>query len=366
MNTNSMSQVANESSRLGPWLSISTVTALILSSAFPLATSATENYYSNLNTLYPQGCATNYQISDQLPSKGSDITSGLIRLKEAAAITQIHDVNIRVYRRGCTEPGRSILMFEMTVVDDMDDVSESVLAPMFQADRFGSIHGLRGTREPNSWVASDDSRWVAEGETLTMFLDGISIYDPDYDASKVLSIDEYNGDWELKILDPRDQRGYMVDIPEYRDQHMLSELPLSGRLSGNWVVNGVADQGFVLAFQELAGEVRPFVFLSWYTYDKDGRTLWLTGGNAFDIGDSQVEIPIEYVTGGEFMGSKTAERAVIGTAVLKAVSCDNIRLEYDLSSMGLGTGIRRLERSFSLETQGYACRDNEARLEALE
>jgi hypothetical protein len=365
MNTNSMGQVANESSRLGFWLFITTVTALFLSSIFPVTTSATENFYSNPTTLYPPACATNYQISDQLPWKGSDITSGLIHLQEAADKTQIHDVNIRVYRRGCSEPGRSILMFEMSVVDDMDGVSESVLCPVFQADRFGSIHGLRGTKEPNSWVASDDSRWVAEGETLTMFLDGISIYDADYDESQALSIDEYNGDWELKILDPRDQTGYRVDIPEYRDQHMLSELPLSGRLSGTWVVSGVRDQGFVIAFQELASEVQPFVFLSWYTYDQDGRMLWLTGGKSFEIGDSRVEIPIDYVTDGEFMGSKIAERAVKGTAVLTAVSCNNIRLEYDLSAIGLGTGTRRLERFSSVETQGYACRDAEARLEAL-
>lgn len=343
-----------------------TVSILILSTTVPATTRATENFYSNLTALYPPACATNYQISDQLPSKGADITAGLIRLQEAVDKTQLHDVNMRVYRVGCAEPDRSILMFEMTVVDDMDGVNEAVLCPMFQADRFGAIHTLRGTAEPNSWVASDDSKLVAEGQTVTLFLDGASIYDSQYDESQVLSVEEYNGDWELKIMDPRDQTGYRVDIPEYRNQHMLSELPLSGRLSGNWVVAGVPDQGFVIAFQELANQVRPFVFLSWYTYDQDGSMLWLTGGESFDIGDSQVEIPLVYVTNGDFMGPGPADRSMQGNVILTAVNCNNIRLEYDLTAIGLGTGTRRLERIFSLETQGYACRDAQARIEAIE
>jgi len=348
------------------WIITIQAVALFLLSVFPTITSATENYYSNPTTLYPPACATNYQITDQLPSKGSDITNGLIFLQEAADRTQVHEVNMRVYRLGCAETGRSILMFEMTVVDDLDGNDEAVLCPMFQADRFGSIHALRGTSEPNSWVAADHSQWVAEGETVTLFLDGMSIYDPGYDEDQVLSIEEYNGDWELLILDARDLTGYRVDIPEYRNQHMLSGMPLSGRLSGNWVVKGVPDQGFVIAFQELAKEARPFVFLSWYTYDQDGSMLWLTGGKSFAIGDQQVEIPIDYVTGGEFLGSKPAERSIKGAVVLTAVSCNDMRLEYDLTAIGLGAGYRRLERIFSLETQGYACRDFQARIETME
>lgn len=94
--------------------------------------------------------------------------------------------------------------------------------------------------------------------------------------------------------------------------------------------------------------------------------LWLTGGESFDIGDSQVEIPLVYVTNGDFMGPGPADRSMQGNVILTAVNCNNIRLEYDLTAIGLGTGTRRLERIFSLETQGYACRDAQARIEAIE
>jgi len=342
------------------------VGAFVGISIFPATALATENYLNNPTTPYPPGCATNYQIADQFPGKEADINSGTVLMKEAADPSVLHDVDVRIWRRGCTEPDRSLLMFEMSVIDNNDGSIQYVPVPIFIADRFGSKHELRGVSEPNSWQASSQSQWVQEGQSISLFLDVMSIYDDSFEDSLVLTAEEYNGDFNLEILDARDDSGFTIDIPEYRNQHQAGELALNGRLSGTWVVPGIPDQGFVLAFEELVQEPSPHVFLSWYTFDQDGNTLWLTGNSRFDIGDTQVEIPIVLVQNGQFMGNQAADRSPAGSVTLKAYACNNLALVFDLTNIGLGEGAYGLRRLFSLETQGYTCRDVQARLDALD
>ena len=152
-----------------------------------------------------------------------------------------------------------------------------------------------------------------------------------------------------------------------------SRLPLSGRLSGNWVVEGASDQGFVIAISELVPDAAVpapedlldsplLMFLSWYTYDANGDLLWLTGAAQFAMGDTEVTIPIEDVSNGEFLGGKTADRSVVGSVTITGNNCNDLSFQYDLGDIGLGSGTKHLERLFSLETAGYVCRDLEARM----
>jgi hypothetical protein len=94
----------------------------------------------------------------------------------------------------------------------------------------------------------------------------------------------------------------------------------------------------------------------------DGNLLWLTG--AFEIGDTQITIEIELVTNGEFLGTKVADREVVGSVSITANDCNDLSFNYELNDIGLGSGNERLERLFSLETAGYVCRDLDARIEA--
>ncbi len=66
------------------------------------------------------------------------------------------------------------------------------------------------------------------------------------------------------------------------------------------------------------------MFLSWYTYDANGDKLWLTGSSQFAMGDTEVTIPIEKVTHGEFMGSKTADRSVVGSVTITGNNCNDL------------------------------------------
>ena len=77
-----------------------------------------------------------------------------------------------------------------------------------------------------------------------------------------------------------------------------------------------------------------------------------------------MSIPVERVSGGEFRGGKPAARETVGNVTLTAKSCDDLEFSFDYSTLGLGSGTRRLQRPFSLETTGYECRDYAARVAA--
>jgi len=184
---------------------------------------------------------------------------------------------------------------------------------------------------------------------------------------------EYNDRITLELNWTDSSPGYFIDVPATAD--MLSPLtfmPLSGRLSGNWVTEGAEDQGIILSISEMPEEfpfwlpAKPFLmFLSWYTYDELGDPLWLTGAARFAVDTTELTLPIELVTHGEFLGEVTADRDVVGTVTLTGNSCNDLGFEYNLTSLGLGSGNKHLQRLFSLETAGYTCRDLEARIEEI-
>jgi len=106
------------------------------------------------------------------------------------------------------------------------------------------------------------------------------------------------------------------------------------------------------------------IFLTKYTFDARGNMLWLTGTAEFEPGASQVTIPVEKVSNGEFRGSQRADREIVGSVTITSNNCNHLGFEFDYSGLGLGQGVRRLQRIFSLETAGYDCRDYEARVAA--
>ncbi len=184
-----------------------------------------------------------------------------------------------------------------------------------------------------------------------------------------ISADQYNGAFRLVVEDTGGTGNvYEYDLPANNPDLKPKRKLLNGRMSGTWVVEGAADQGFQLSIQELwtNESPQPHAFLSWYTFDKDGNALWLTGAGTFGVmGDSGVYLQMELVTNGEFMDSKKAERRRLSDASLFVENCNRLRFSYDLEELGLGKNIVYLKRLYSLETAGYACRDIQSRLDTL-
>jgi hypothetical protein len=319
---------------------------------------AQENYVTNIETLYPPGCATNAQFdNDDVQGEIELIQDGTVLLVNP--VTQgLSTVLVAVYRQGCAEENRAIIRIDMEVLN-----GGATLVPVVRAVIDDDAFVMRLTSDPNSFMEVNAGSLLFTRERRTFYLDGPSLTDRaviiDSDIP-LMTPEQYNGDFRLDIFDILDSTQFSVPVPAYENNLHSAAMPFNGRLSGNWVVAGVPDQGFVIAFEELPDGTN-FVFVSWYTFDSEGNLLWLTAGDTYEIGDSSIDLPIELVTNGEFLGSSSADRTVVGTATLAGVDCNNLQFTFDLSQLGLGSGTVRLQRLFSLETAGYACRDQKER-----
>ncbi len=353
------------SHRTGTVMPASLLAALLLLLSNP-AQALYENYLSNYTTPIPPACVTNIPVLDSFNFSGSEIISEQVVTWINTEFVE-QDLEITVWQMGCPEPGRRILLVTLELLDDADGFADIALLPW----AWGRIAGdptryrFRLNVEPNTNQAMDDvTGFLYEGVQVTFIMDTYAPLAEDFDFDKIMLASQYNGAFELELEDPE---GYLstAQVPRYKGNLAAADMTLTGRLSGNWVTPSAADQGFVLAFEELADSSEGLFFLSWYTYDQNGDLLWLTGANTYELQAAEVSFDIELVTNGQFLGSKTANRQVVGTGTLSAFDCNDLELSFDLSALGLGSGTIPLRRLFSLEIQGYACGDNATRIEHI-
>jgi hypothetical protein len=323
---------------------------------------ANKNYASNIYSPIPPGCATNWQVwSAYNPSDTQTIFEGTYPASETAGGTS-HNMKIKVWRKGCPENDRSVIMLDISPQDDNDEVNECLITPLIDGKLpNGDIKHMRGTAEPDTYSQFESLSVICEGEASTWFIDTITPYDDRFAPEKVMTPEDYNSEWTF-VLDDALTGRWQLSVPAYNGELAVSRMALTGRLSGTWVVPGVTDQGFVLAFQELTDTTQGVLFLSWYTYDSNGKLLWLTGAGFYSWGNTEVLMDIELVENGTFMGAEQADRSVIGTAKVVALNCSNLELTYDLNQLGLGAATKGLVRVFSIETQGYQCADLQTRI----
>lgn len=318
---------------------------------------AQENFSSHPAAVYPPGCATLTAVADAIdPGDSEPVADGEILLLDPED-QQPSAVSVVVYRQGCAEPGRAVIKVAFEVVS-----GGKAPVPLVEAQIGAQIYPLRLAADPNSFEETNAWRMMFSGQLYEFFLEGPSwsdLQNPDV-SLPVISPEQYNGAFGLRFVDVVDFSESTAQLPAYDGSLQADAIALNGRLSGTWVVADVPDQGFLLAFEELA-DGENFLFLSWYTYGADGELLWLTGGDRYEIGASEIALNLDLVTNGEFLGPKTADRAMAGTASLAAVDCNKLQFSYDLTSLELGSGTVTLKRLFSLETAGYACRDRAAR-----
>ena len=351
---------------------------------------ADSNFFSNPHLPYPPACVP------QMPAgpagapmvQGVKFHEGEIDLFDLRSGDWV-PVLIAAYRGPCSEPNRSLIWLEFRLMGDYDERAVELELPNVVAEpRQYHFYGMNLVAEPNGWGA-----WGSVDREHT------------YLVSEPISLEDYFGDtsperrW-LFLLDNRPDRS--ADTPGWRSlspsdynaafrlwlnfrnievpatasllPQSAAPLPLSGRHSGTWVIEGAANQGFQLSISEQVGrrtdhgpgipDLPLVVFFSQYTFDVESRPLWLVGNAEFEPGATQVGIPVFRVSDGQFRGSKPARREAAGSVILVSRSCNDLGFEYDYTALELGAGSRRMQRLYSLETAGYDCRDYEARVAA--
>jgi len=365
---------------------------------------ANSNFVTNPYLPYPPSCA-------RMPSNTATAATELGAVLVHEAVIQLPDLNtfeqvdfvLRAYRSPCHEAGRSLFWLQYSLTAEQANKDIRVRLPSAVAYipyDFGWTTYLIHASEPNSWgtrgeidrqlllskphgsqESYDLYDYFKLGRSWWFLMDVETPLLPVWEFAPI-PIDLYNDRFTVELA-YYGTRVLMFDVPATAEMNFPQqpEFPLSGRLSGSWVIENARDQGLMLAISSLVkqpepnytGFVEPYfdypapqmvLFYSLYTFDTQGKMLWLTGSTTFNPGSHQVTLPVIEVSQGEFRGNQPAQRRTIGQVTLTANNCNDIRMDYDFSDLGLGTGSKRLQRLYSLETAGYDCRDYAARVEA--
>jgi hypothetical protein len=336
---------------------------------------AFESFLDNPITPYPPGCATTPDVQFEAhPQNWNIVVSERISLLSGADPRERMDVDFSVARIACAEPNRSIVWLMFEIPDNVDPVEAVYLTPEVRIVLDGKEHRMRISPEPSTWGSASYSNGRAQviggeaqisaGQQRWIYvLDNLSKYAQDFDEENVVDPEQYNRSFTLRLLDVESQSFFVPSTEESLVAN--SRVPFSGRMSGIWGVAGASDQGFLISFSENPAALSsPLIFLSWYTYDADGNLLWLTGNTSYEFGDDEVTFDVQYVTNGEFLGSKAADRVSAGTFKLTAYGCNDLNLEYDLNALGLGSDEVTLRRFSGIETAGHVCSDLMSRLDS--
>jgi len=354
---------------------------------------ANSNFVSNPRLPYPPACAhiPDADAAFWLADQAVKFYDQEIQVYDAQVGEQI-PLGLKVYRSPCSEPGRSLVWLQFSLSATYSGRQVEFQLPTAWAEITNGANnfsvGMRLAAEPNGWGTESvydragtylvsKPRGHAEyfpepGQRNWVFLldDGDAALDEWWYWNYWMTASAYNAGFKLSL------GGRTIEIPPTTVllPTPALRLPLSGRQSGTWVIEGAADQGFQISISDQvragatnvpgAPDLPLVIFLTQYTFDTDGNMLWLTGAAQFEPGATKVTIPVEKVTNGEFRGGKRAEREIVGSVTITSNNCNDLGFEYDYGSLGLGQGLKRLQRIYSLETAGYECRDYEARVAA--
>ena len=314
--------------------------------AYAADSSADSYYTANAYTPYPPGCVT--LPAKQLELYGDNIVrfwSGSLWLEVVYKIDSPDEyknlglVEMDMYRIGCAETNRSVILIEFRLPLEWADPRNSQLV----LPTFAGVTGFDSVvfdlkEEPNGWSHDlqqhaltkraigdyTNGWWDVRGATWTYVLDMGPI--AQYWSGDFLT-EYYNDQFGLAIYTSNSWSDTSFLVPATRELLQPSPtLPLNGRLSGSWVDKNASDQGVLLSFGSpvsppgttIADPVDSSlnVFLSWYTFGPEGDLLWLTGAGRFPQGATEVSFPVEQVAQGQFLGSREAERAVVGNVRL--------------------------------------------------
>jgi len=365
-------------------------------------TVSADGYYTSRSwSPYPPGCIT--LPAHQLDLYGDNVDlfwSGSLPLEVVHkvqgpdAAKNLTPIDVYMYRVGCAEPDRSVILVVFRLpAEQANWQSRQVVLPTFLGNTAMDPVVFELKPEPNGWgedihqnlltkrsFGDYSDGWFNAGYLSWTYVLDIGPDGPWWPSPFL--VDYYNSGFAMAPFVNGEWSGYYIDVPSTAATlDSSASLPLNGRLSGTWIEPAAADQGFLLSFgnpvppagSKEASPEQPdlALFLTWYTFDLQGKQLWLAGNAQFPQGASEVVMPLLRVITGQFLGSEPemgpdeSPRERVGELRLKSVGCNALVADYDLHAIGLGTGRMDLQRLEALETAGYPCRDYEARLASL-
>ena len=148
-----------------------------------------------------------------------------------------------------------------------------------------------------------------------------------------------------------------------RDRPQSNSAVFTGRMTGQWVADGLPATGLLLQVGEVPRQDRNYLFAIWFTY-LDGRPIWIASNKDISINTSEVTLDMAYYEGGklfnrprEFSGSDINGQ-ILGTMTVRVINCNEIEVETDFTTSGLGSSSLTMNRLIRIA--GYDCDGTQA------
>ncbi len=315
-----------------------------------------------LHTPYPPGC-----IALSMPAGPASAENLLyddfLTVPSIGSVDRDAEVRVTIWRTGCFDEGFSVVMVRLQKVSG----DFPVLIPQVWAEA-GTVdfpeHQAQLQRLPASGnVGATGDVVTTAGETFILGVDALST-----DGSRLFAPEDYNDTFTLELtwtsFSPDIEDAWVLyDIPSYvesLDPPQFDMPLLHGRMSGQYLFDGIPSTGLQLIVGELADDTN-FIFAIFFTY-MNGEPMWLVGNTGGEApGFPGIEMGLLRFRGGEFIGLgpgafNQSDLTVdeVGSIIIEPLDCNNILLGYDFSPLGLGTGVLEGNRG-EFRIAGYDC-----------
>lgn len=322
------------------------------------------NLLTELGTPFPPGCLS-IDLPEQPRSQDSLLVDNDVLMPAANSDSLNETVRVQVWRVACADDEFSVVLVRLTHLSD----GAPVLVPLVFADSGNvevPLHPAQLLKIPAAGNVGATGNIITEtGTTWMLAVDPYSDEDlaaPEPIASFLPA--EYNEVFTLElfwgafssagstgitfVLDRFDPA---LDLPQF------DEPVLNGRYSGQWVLEGAPRQGLVLQIAEQIDE--NFVFAIFFTY-LDGEPIWVVGNSTPKLTQpGSVSIPMTTLENGKFISDPNqppANQVLVnsaGSIEIEVIDCNRLRVNYDFSPLGKGTGTMELDRLVRIA--GYDC-----------
>jgi len=346
---------------------ITQTTALILALSVPTvhAQSGELNFLTDLNTPFPPGC-----LSIDIPSQPRTDDSVLVEqtLAVPSLNSQTLDAQVRltIWRVACADEGFSVVLLRLQHLE-----GPVITVPHLWAEA-GSVEVPRHAAQllgiPGSGPVGATGEFLFQGERRTWMLTVEPVRFNDADSNAPFFLPEnYNETFTLELtwesLTPAADSFFTFQIARFEpdlDPPQFDQTVLNGRYSGMWERPGAERQALLLQIAELIDS--NFVFAIFFTY-LDGQPTWVTGNSspeAAQPGPVTMD-PMVTLSQGAFITDEDQPpkeqvdqtQTKAGSMSIEAIDCNTIRVDYDFTELGKGTGSMELNRAIRIA--GYDC-----------
>lgn len=308
---------------------------------------------------YPANCLAE-TLPQAAPTPVNSVTVRLINAPVFSASATLESAQIHIWRVACS-PERSAVLIRV----QREPANEGRRSPMIRVPEvfraaqgdvtFGDMEGrdvVRISAVPNSSVGSGSGTVIANSTTYVLESEHV-----DLNSAFALRIDntlyaQYDNDVyrrEVAAYDP---------VPG-RDPDAFASLKLSGRLTSAYYDPNRAGEGVYLEIWRIPGSGRNVLSWAWFTYDANGKPIWLAGNEDFIDGARQVTSPAIYRATGGFAGSAPSSDSVYwGDVTFEFPQCGRLELSY-VSRPGQAAGIPTGSGAISMvslgDVAGFGC-----------